>query len=88
MANTKQARKRSRQSEKHRENNKWQVTRMNSSLKAVLTAVEAGNMEQAQTTFRTATAEVDKAANKGLIHKNKASRLKSRMQKRIAKLAA
>lgn len=88
MANIKQSRKRARQSEKHRINNKWQVTRMNSSLKAVLAAIEKGDVTEAQNALRLASSEVDKMANKGLIHKNKAARHKSRLQNRIAKLAA
>lgn len=88
MANTKQARKRSRQSEKHRANNKWQLTRMNTSLKAVLAAIAGGDVNLAQTTYRAATAEVDKMANKGLIHRNKAARHKSRLQKHIVKMAS
>lgn len=87
MANTKQARKRAIQSEKHRANNKWQMTRMNTSLKAVLAAIASGDINLAQSTYRTASAEVDKMANKGLIHRNKASRHKSRLHKHIAKLS-
>lgn len=87
MANTKQARKRSRQSEKHRTNNKWQMTRMNTCLKAVLAAIAAGDVTAAQGAYRNASAEVDKMATKGLIHRNKAARHKSRLQKHINKLA-
>jgi len=87
LANTKQALKRSRQSEKHRISNKWQITRMSTYLKRVLTAIESGDVNQAKTEYKTTISIVDRLVNKGLVHKNKASRYKSRLNKRIAKVA-
>ena len=87
MANTKQASKRARQSEKHRVDNKWQMTRMSSSLKRVLSAIDSGDLASAQTEYKVAISYVDRLVNKGLVHKNKASRHKSRLNKRIAQLA-
>lgn len=87
MANTKQALKRARQAEKHRVNNKWQVSRMNTHLKRVLTAIEAKNTEQAQAEYRLATSIIDRLVTKGLVHKNKAARHKSRLNKRLVQLA-
>ena len=48
-------------------------------MKKVRAAAEAGNLEEASSLFRVATKELDQAAAKNLIHKNKASRLKSRL---------
>lgn len=87
MANTKQALKRSRQAEKHRLENKWQISRMNTHIKRVLTAIESGDVSKAKAEYQTAISVTDKLANKGLIHKNKASRHKSRLNKHIAELA-
>lgn len=88
MANTKQALKRSRQAEKHRVENKWQVSRMNTFIKRVLAAIESKDAATAKTEYQTAVGVIDRMANKGLIHKNKAARHKSRLNKHIAALAA
>jgi small subunit ribosomal protein S20 len=52
-------------------------------IKKVIAAVEAGDKEQAQSAYNAAAAVIDKTANKGLIHKNKAARQKSRLNARI-----
>ncbi len=88
MANTKQALKRSRQAEKHRVENKWQISRMNTYIKRVLAAIESKDASNAKTEYQTAIAIIDKMANKGLIHKNKAARHKSRLNKHIVAMAA
>ncbi len=87
MANTKQALKRSRQAEKHRVENKWQVSRMNTFIKRVLVAIEGKDVNAAKTEYQNAVSTIDRMANKGLIHKNKAARHKSRLNKHIAALA-
>lgn len=87
MANIKQSLKRARQSEKHRVVNKWQRSRMNTHIKKVLVAIESKNVEQAQQEYRTTTSIIDKMVTKGLIHKNKASRHKSRLNKQLAAIA-
>ena len=87
MANSKQASKRARQAEKHRLENKWQVTRMNTHLKRVLAAIESKNVDEARTAYQTAVSVTDKLVNKGLIHKNKANRHKSRLHKHIEAIA-
>ncbi len=52
-------------------------------IKKVLAAVEAGDKEQAQVAYKNAVEVIDKTASKGLIHKNKAARHKSRLNARI-----
>lgn len=52
-------------------------------IKKVLAAVEAGDKEQAQVAYQNAVEVIDKTASKGLIHKNKAARHKSRLNARI-----
>ena len=84
MANSKQATKRAKQSLKHRSNNRWQLTRMRSAVKAVQHAVTAKNTQaEIAELFSAATSLIDKLANKGIIKKNKASRLKSRLNANI-----
>ncbi|MBS0287739.1 MAG: 30S ribosomal protein S20 [Proteobacteria bacterium] len=87
MANTKQALKRSRQAEKHRVENKWQISRMNTHIKRVLAAIESKDANTAKTEYTSAVSVIDKMVNKGLVHKNKAARHKSRLNKHIAALA-
>ena len=88
MANTKQAAKRARQGEKHRVENKWQVSRMATHIKRVLAAIQGGDINKAKEEYKVAVSVTDKMANKGLIHKNKAARHKSRLNKHIAEMAS
>lgn len=88
MANSKQAKKRARQNEKRRQDNKWQVTRMYTHIKKVLSSVTTGDQSQAQTAYQTAVSFIDRLVIKGLIHKNKAARHKSRLNKKVFLLKA
>ncbi|MCF6355276.1 MAG: 30S ribosomal protein S20 [Candidatus Polarisedimenticolaceae bacterium] len=86
MANTAQARKRARQAETHRQHNAGRRSMMRTYIKRVLAAVEAGNKEEAQTAYDEAVPVIDRSANNGLIHKNKAARFKSRLNIRVKAL--
>lgn len=88
MANTAQAKKRARQAEKSRVRNAGQRSNLRTFVKKVLAAVKAGNKEQAQAAFKIAQPILDSAVNKGIIHKNKAARGKSRLNAKIKALAA
>lgn len=59
---------------------------MRSEMKKVLRAVEANDKEAAQAAFKTAEPAIDRAATKGLIHRNAAARYKSRLARRIKAL--
>lgn len=83
MANTKQALKRARQSQKHRMSNKWQLSRFNTNIKNVLEAINKKDAPKAKALYVEAVSIIDKMVNKGLIHKNKAARHKSRLNKHI-----
>ncbi len=83
MANSKQAGKRARQAEKSRQNNRWQQTRFMTHIKKVLVAVASGNQAAAQAAYQEAASIVDRLASKGIIHRNKANRHKSRLNTRI-----
>ena len=86
MANIKSAKKRAHQSEKRRLHNQSQKSTMRTAIKKVLKAVEQAQSTVAEEAFRLAASTLDKMARKGLIHKNKAARHKSRLHARIKKL--
>ncbi len=87
MANTAQARKRVRQAVKARTRNAAQKSNFRSSIKKVLKSLADKNKEKSNTNFKEAMSIMDKLVTKGLIHKNKAARHKSRLNKHIQKLA-
>jgi small subunit ribosomal protein S20 len=83
LANSAQAKKRARQAEKSRQLNASQRSEMRTAVKKVLNALENGDKALAETTYKAAEPALDKAARKGLIHANKAARVKSRLNARI-----
>ncbi len=88
MANSRQAAKRARQAEKHRMNNRWQKSRMFGAIKLVIKLVEEKKVDEAKQAYVSATSMIDKLANKGIIHRNKADRHKSRLNTMVKKAAA
>lgn len=88
MANSPQARKRARQNDKARAHNASLRSMARTYIKKVLTAVEAGNAEEAQTALNAAVPVIDRIADKGIIHKNKAARHKSRLNAKVKAIAA
>lgn len=87
MANIASAKKRAKQSEQRRTHNMALRSRLRTYIKKVILAVETGNVEQAQAAFREAVPIIDSSVNKGLIHRNKAARSKSRLNARVKALA-
>jgi small subunit ribosomal protein S20 len=83
MANTAQAKKRAKQAEKSRIRNAGQRSNLRTFIKKVIAAVNAGDKEKAQAAYQTAVPVIDSAVNKGIIHKNKASRSKSRLNLKV-----
>ena len=88
MANTKQAKKRDRQALKHRALNMSQRSCFRTHLKKVVFAIEANDKPAAELAYSVAVPVIDGLITKGLIHKNKAARHKSRLHKRIQAIAA
>ena len=88
MANIKSAIKRAKQNSKRRLHNASARSMYRTYIKNVLKAVQAGDKEVAQAAFLKAQSVVDKAAGKKLIHKNKASRIKSRLNARVKAMAS
>jgi len=88
MANTAQARKRARQSEKRRQLNAPLRSIVRTAAKKVTKAIEAGDKAAAEIAYRESTSVVDRIADKRrIIHKNKAARFKSRLAARIRAMA-
>jgi small subunit ribosomal protein S20 len=88
MPNIKSAIKRVKTSNKRRAQNAAQKSAMRTAIKKFEALVEAKDVEQAQAAFIIASKKIDKAASKGLIHKNAASRQKSRLAKKLNSILA
>lgn len=87
MANHKSAEKRARQNTKRNEINRSNRSALRTSIKKLRTAV-ASNDKKASTDLLTPTISlIDKAVNKGILHRNTAARHKSRLTKHVAELA-
>jgi len=83
LANIKSQIKRNRQNKKRRDLNRVYRGRARTALKKARLAIESGNLEEARTATQTATKALDKAAAKGVFHKNKAARQKSRLMQQL-----
>ncbi len=83
MPNSESAKKRLRQNEARRLKNRADRSTLRTAIKKVRKAIDAGEVEQCESTYVAATKKLDKAAAKGLIHANKAARTKSRLSKAI-----
>ncbi|HKJ07969.1 MAG TPA: 30S ribosomal protein S20 [Gammaproteobacteria bacterium] len=88
MANSAQARKRARQAEKHRQQNASQRSELRTYVKKVQKALAGGDAATAQAAYKDALPVIDAMARKGLIHKNKAARHKSRLNQHVRALSA
>ena len=86
MANIKSAKKRARQTVKLREHNSSRRSMMRTYIKKVIAAIASGNKVAAQGAFKTMEINLDRMANHGLIHKNKAARHKSILSIKIKNL--
>lgn len=87
LANIKSAIKRARQNPKRRRHNASNRSMLRTYIKNVLKAVDAGDAKAAEEAFKKAQPIIDKAANKGLIHKNNAARQKARLIRNIKSLS-
>lgn len=87
MANSAQAKKRARQAEKNRRSNASHRSMMRTHIKNVFKAIDAGDKTAAEAAYKAAGPVIDSMAGKGLIHKNKAARHKSRMNTHVRAMA-
>jgi small subunit ribosomal protein S20 len=88
MANTASARKRIRQIERRTERNKARMSRMRTFIKKVEAAVASGDKDAAAVALREAQPEMQRAAGKGVVHKNTVARKMSRLSARVKALGA
>ena len=79
MPNHKSAEKRMRQNEKRKQINRSNRTRVRSSIKKLRGALESGGAKELQTLLPATVSTIDKAVQKGVLHKNTAARYKSRL---------
>ena len=87
MANSKQAKKRVRQAEKHRQHNASMRSMLRTYIKKVVANIATGDHSASIASLQEATPVIDRMVNKGIIHKNKAARHKSRLCAQIKKLS-
>ncbi len=87
MANSPQAKKRAKQNEKRFAVNKARRSRIRTFLRKVEEAIASGDKEAATTALRAAQPELMRGVNKGVFHKNTASRKMSRLAARVKALA-
>jgi small subunit ribosomal protein S20 len=83
MPNHKSSEKRVRQSEKRRLVNKSNRGRLRTSIKKLRTAMAGGKTEELQTLLPETISTIDKAVQKGVLHRNAAARYKSRLTTRV-----
>ena len=83
MANIKSQIKRNRQAIVRRQRNKAERSSLKTKVKRFLQAVESGDTEAGRAAYQDAARSFDKAASKGIIHKNKAANTKSRLAKKL-----
>lgn len=88
MANSAQARKRARQNTKRRQHSASQRSMVRTYLKRVDAAIATQDYAAATEAYKKAVPVIDRMADKGIIHKNKAARRKSRLNKAIKALQA
>jgi small subunit ribosomal protein S20 len=86
VANIKSQIKRNRQNEAAHERNKSVKSALKTAVRKFREAAEGGNAEEARTLAVDAGKQLDKAASKGVIHKNQAANRKSAIQKKVASL--
>ena len=88
MANIKSQIKRNKQNEKARQRNKAVKSSLKTSVRKFREAADAGDVDAATQAMRAASRNLDKAASKGVIHKNQAANRKSAMAKRASEIQA
>ena len=87
MANIASARKRARQAEKRRLHNASLRSELRSAIRDIRKAITAGDKKAARTVYQSAVSVIDSIADKNIIHKNTASRQKSRLAHAIKAMA-
>jgi small subunit ribosomal protein S20 len=87
MPNHKSAKKRVRQTEKRRDVNRSNKSNLRTQIKKLRSALTASDSNLSKELLNPTVSSIDKAVNKGILHKNTAARYKSRLTGHVAKLA-
>ena len=87
MPNHKSAEKRVRQSEKRRDVNRSNRSNLRTQIKKLRSALTAGDSNLSQELLTPTVSSIDKAVNKGILHRNTAARYKSRLTAHVTKLS-
>ena len=88
MANSPSAKKRARQSENRRQHNAGLRSMVRTSINKVVRAIESKDHAAATAALQAAVPVIDRMADKGIIHKNKAARHKSRLNAQVKAISA
>ncbi len=88
MAHHASALKQMRQSEKRRARNRTNLSQLKTQVKKLRAAIAEGNVEAARKLLPETAGQIDKAAKKGVVHDNAASRYKSRLARKVSALGA
>jgi len=88
LANHASAEKRARQNVKRRVINRARKGEMRTAIKSVLTAVDTGDADAASVALKSAVSLIDRAGQKGVIHRNQASRRVSRLTAQVKNISA
>jgi small subunit ribosomal protein S20 len=88
MANHKSAEKRIRQNANRRAINRGNRSRMRTEIKRLRSAIQLGDAEGAQKMLSSVTSVIDKAIQKGVLHRNAAARYKSRLTRTVSAAVA
>ena len=88
MANHKSAEKRVRQTERRKEVNRRNRSRLRTQIKSLRAAIEDGDQDQAKALLAQTVSVIDKSIQKGVIHRNAAARYKSRLTTTVNDMSA
>ncbi|MCK9466398.1 30S ribosomal protein S20 [Thiopseudomonas acetoxidans] len=87
MANTPSAKKRAKQAEKRNSHNASLRSMVRTHIKNVVKAIDSKDLAKAQAAYAKAVPVIDRMADKGILHKNKAARHKSRLNQHLKELS-
>ena len=88
MSASRSVQKATRVAARRRQQNRALRTRVKTATKKTRKTIDAGNLEQARQELVAATSTIDRAANRGIFHKNKAARMKSRLTRKVSALGS
>jgi small subunit ribosomal protein S20 len=88
LAHHASALKQERQSLKHRDRNRRNLSRLKTTIKSLRSAITKGDAAAVKGALAETVSQIDKAAKKGIIHDNAAARYKSRLSRRVNAVAA